>query len=358
MDSKNDKGNNNKNKINIIQQDKKDKCNNNNENGINIIKEDNDIKENKQDNYLNEYEELIDYEYNEKGELINKKSKKKCKKLSKKDYELVGLYVKIYVEHYLISKFNLTILYVPNKNVSPDFSKRDDNQAQCKILITKDFYSNPKCLLLIQGTGGVRLGQWSRSVCINENLDLGTMAPYLDKAIKNNLSVIIFNPNERNDFMYEHKKIGEFNSMQKHCLYVYQNIVKPNENIKEIYIVAHSKGGECAVEILLNNKEDLLNGKIKKIAFTDSAHGNNYKNLGREELQKFRQISRNYVCSTKPAGNFILGFETAKKGVNSYSAGHNKHEYTSGTAISEVFKFLFSNENKQKSRSVFKFRHK
>ena len=48
---------------------------------------------------------------------------------NKKDYELVGLYVKIYVEHYLISKFNLTILYVPNKNASPDFSKRDDNQA-------------------------------------------------------------------------------------------------------------------------------------------------------------------------------------------------------------------------------------
>ena len=58
-----------------------------------------------------------------------------------------------------------------------------------------------------------------------------------------------------------------------------------------------------------NNKyiEDLLYNKIKKIAFTDSAHGNNYKNLQFEGLKIFRQISRNYVCSTKPVGTFISG---------------------------------------------------
>ena len=327
-------------------------------NNENVINFQNNFEDQENEIILKEFEDSINYKYNQKGELINRKTSKKCQKLSPKEYELVCIYVKKYVENYLIKKFNLTTLYVPNKNIPTDFSIRDDTQAQCKILTTKDFPTNPKCLLLIQGTGGVRLGQWSRSVCINENLDLGTMGPYIDKAIKNNLSVLIFNPNERNDFAYDKNKIEEFSTMQKHCLYVYCNIIRTNPNIKEIYIVAHSKGGECAVELLIYNIDELLSGKIKKIAFTDSAHGNNYKTLGSEGLQKFRQISRNYICSPKPAGTFIMGFETAKKGVSCYSSGHTKHEYTSGTAISEVFKFLLSNEIKQKSKSSNKFQHK
>jgi hypothetical protein len=256
----------------------------------------------------------------------------------------------------LISKFNLATLYVPNSNINPDYYKRDDTQAQCKILITKDFPTNSKCLMIIQGTGPAKLGQWARSVCINENLKIGSMAPYLENAIKNKFSVIIFNPNERYDFLYEHKKIEEFDSMINHCLYVYGNIVKKNININELYIVAHSKGGECTIEILLEFIEDLLYGKIKKIAFTDSAHGNNYKRLEMEGLKIFRQISRNYICSTKPAGTFISGFENSKKGVNSYSSGSNIHEYTSGYAVSEIFKFFTAGEKNNKSKSTMKFK--
>ena len=215
-----------------------------------------------------ELENLIDYKYNENGELVNKKTGKKCGMLNKQEYDLVGMYVQKYVENLIINKFDLDILYVPNKE-NNNFEKRDEEIAQCKILTTKDFKTNPKCLILIQGTGVVRLGQWARSVCINENLNLGTMIPYVDKAIKNNYSVIIMNPNERKDFKTE-KIIEEFKTMEKHSVYVYNNIIKNNKNIIEIYIVAHSMGGECTVEILLNNKEDLMNKRIKKIAFTDS----------------------------------------------------------------------------------------
>ena len=322
------------------------------EDNINVIKDKNDDK--KDINLLNELEKLVNYKFNDKGELINKITSKKCQKLDFQEYELVGIYVQKYIELYLISKFNLTTLYVPNQNDNPNFTIRDDTQAQCKILITKDFQINPKCLVLIQGSGAVRLGQWTRSVCINENLQIGAMGPYIEKAIKNNLSIIILNPNERYDFIDERNKIKEFDTMQKHCLYVYNNIIKKNKNIKEIYIVAHSKGGECALEILLNNLKDLLNGKIKKIAFIDSAHGDSFKKLGNEGLKIFRTISRNYICSTKPAGTFLGSYEKAKKGVNFYSSGHNKHEYTSGTAISEVFKFICSNTKNNKIKSSYK----
>ena len=301
------------------------------------------IEEEKKERDVSELEEQIDYKYNEKGELIHKQTGQKCGNLNFKEYQLVGMYVQKYVEKSLIEKFNLITLYVPNTN-STDFTKRDESHAQCKILITKDFSTNPKCLMLIQGTGAVRLGQWARSVCINDNIYIGSMIPYVEKAIKNNFSVIIYNPNERKDFEDNEKIIKEFRTMEQHSVYVYNNIVKTNENIKEIYIVAHSMGGSCTVDILLNNKQDLLNGKIKKIAFTDSVHGENYKKLGKEGIEIFRNISRNYVGSEKPAGEFVRDYSTSYGGVDCYSSGHSKHVYTSGYAIEEVFKF-FNSEN-------------
>ena len=301
------------------------------------------VKKIKKERKVNELEKLIDYKYNDKGELLHKKTQKKCGKLSQQEYDLVGLYVQSFVENLIITKFDLNILYVPNKE--NNYQNRDETIPQCKILTTKDFSTNPKCLILIQGTGVVRLGQWARSVCINENLRLGTMIPYVEKAIENNYSVIIMNPNERKDFKTE-EEIKEFNTMEKHSVYVYNNIIKKNDNIKDIYIVAHSMGGECTVEILLNNKEDLINGKIKKIAFTDSVHGDDYLKLGKECVEIFRKISRNYIGSDKPAGVFVRDYTTSYGGVDCYSSGHKKHEYTSGTAIEEIFKYFSENLNK------------
>ena len=323
------------------------KIENNKEQKMGIEKEENKKeKENKEEKKpkkemeINELEELINYKYNEKGELVHKTTGAKCGRVNtQKEYELVGEYVEKYIEIKLIETFNLVKLYVPNNN-STDFTKRDENQSQCKILTSQDFPTNPKCLMLIQGTGAVRLGQWARSVCINENIYLGSMIPYVKKALENKWSIIIYNPNERRDFINKYNIIKEFPTMEKHSLYVYNNIVKTNNNIKEIYIVAHSMGGECTVQILLDNKEDLLSGKIKKIAFTDSVHGSSYNKLGKEGIDKFREMSRNDICSDEPAGEFIRSYEKAYGGVNCYSSGHNRHEYTSGFAIEEIFKFF------------------
>ena len=155
-------------------------------------KKEKERKSPKKEKSISELEKLIDYKYNENGELINKKTGQKCGKLNKQEYDLVGIYVQKYVENLIIKTFDLNILYVPNHNPNPDFLIRDESIPQCKILTTKDFPTNPKCLILIQGTGVVRLGQWARSVCINENLNIGTMIPYVNKAIDNKFSVIIF----------------------------------------------------------------------------------------------------------------------------------------------------------------------
>ena len=301
---------------------------------------------------LNELEAEINYKYNEKGELLHKVTGQKVGKLEKEEYELIGNYVEKYVEQFLIQKFNLITLYVPNET-SNDFSKRDESQAQCKILTTQDFPTNPKCLIIIQGAGPVRLGQWARSLCINDNLNIGTMLPYIENAIKNNMSVIIFNPNQKTDFMDDTKPIKLFPDHEKHSLYVYDKIVKSNKNIKEIYIVAHSVGGDCTLEILFANMNDLLKRKIKKIAFTDTVHGEEYKKLGNKGIKIFRKISRNYVTSDKPLGEFVRDFNNCRGGINCYSSGHRRHEYTSGYAVDEIFKYFNSNESDEKDCRIF-----
>jgi hypothetical protein len=313
---------------------------------------DKNINSQKKYKTLNELEDEIDYKYNEKGELLHKVTGEKVGKLEKKEYELIGSYVEKYVEHFLIQKFNLITLYVPNET-SNDFSKRDESQAQCKILTTQDFPINPKCLIIIQGAGPVRLGQWARSICINDNLNIGTMSPYIENAIKSNMSVIIFNPNQKTDFMDDTKPIKKFPDHEKHSVYVYDKIVKSNKNIKEIYIVAHSVGGDCTLEILFNNMNDLLKGKIKKIAFTDTLHREEYQKLGSKGIKIFRKISRNYVTSDKPLGEFVRDFNNCRGGINCYSSGHRRHEYTSGYAVEEIFKFFNSNEKDEKNCQIF-----
>jgi hypothetical protein len=54
-------------------------------------------------------------------------------------------------------------------------------------------------LILIQGTGAMRAGIWARSVCLNENLELGSMLPLIDAAQKQNMPVLVMNPNLSRD---------------------------------------------------------------------------------------------------------------------------------------------------------------
>jgi hypothetical protein len=65
------------------------------------------------------------------------------------------------------------------------------------------------------------------------------------------MAVIIFNPNERTD-PRNNKEINMFSTMEKHCHYVWENVVEKFSKAKEIYFVSHSMGGYCTVDIFKN----------------------------------------------------------------------------------------------------------
>jgi hypothetical protein len=195
----------------------------------------------------------------------------------------------------MLSKYNLTTLWVPlnrqtRNNIQTSFH-HSGTIPQCDIYASPDFFTNEERLLcLIQGTGNVRAGIWARSVCINESLELGSVLPFLDDAVKNKMSVIVFNPNERKDPITG-KTIPEFVTMERHCLWVWNNIVKKYSKAKEIYIVAHSMGGYCTVDLVKVFTDDLNDGLIKRIAFTDSVHSTRCRILDKKTLANLQKVS-------------------------------------------------------------------
>lgn len=77
-----------------------------------------------------------------------------------------------------------------------------DDEPTSFIYLSPDALSNPsKLLVLIQGSGVVRAGQWARRLIINQDLDSGTQIPFITRAMavgtqkKNENGVILLEAN-------------------------------------------------------------------------------------------------------------------------------------------------------------------
>ena len=108
--------------------------------------------------------------------------------------------------------------------------------------------SKKTALVLIQGTGAVRAGQWARSVCINASNELGSMLPQVDWAVNvKEYSVLVMNPNLSND-----EKTGEqipfCRNMQEHAVFVWEKYIL-DSGFENILVIAHSAGGGCLKSI-------------------------------------------------------------------------------------------------------------
>jgi len=128
----------------------------------------------------------------------------------------------------------------------------------------------------------------------------------------------------------------------EHCLYVWDNII--NECVaSQIAIVAHSAGGYGTYN-LLQKRYEAVNSRVSCVAFTDSVHDVGASD-GKLIKAFFQKKCKNWVCSDKPAGEFIAKpfYDCIK-----VSAGHMKHEYTSGYAIDSVFEFIVEKTSETK----------
>jgi len=213
-------------------------------------------------------------------------------------------------------------------------------------------------MLLIQGSGAVRPGQWARALCINESLKTGSIIPYLTRAISDGYGVIVFNPNQNYVIKETKKNKLDFLSTAKpipmagltiskqpipgndspvnHTLYVWDNFCEKTV-ASQLVIVAHSAGGYCTTN-LLRERENRILPRLKAIAFTDSGVSV-YKDESAAIVKFLKKFAINFVASSTP-----LDTKVPERGeaCPSISSGHEKHENTSQSAIVSVFKLLNS----------------
>ncbi|KAL2079696.1 hypothetical protein ACEWY4_025440 [Coilia grayii] len=129
--------------------------------------------------------EEFEYAFNDRGQLRHTKTgeafvfnyREDLHRWNQKRYEALGEIITQYVYERLEEECNLT------REILPVDATEDEPKSF--IYLSEDALTNPdKLLVLIQGSGVVRAGQWARRLIINEDMDSGSQLPFIKRAIE------------------------------------------------------------------------------------------------------------------------------------------------------------------------------
>jgi hypothetical protein len=134
------------------------------------------------------------------------------------------------------------------------------------------------------------------------------------------------NPNYNKDPI-SGKKIPLNGTMTAHANHVWKNYVE-TAGFKNILVIAHSAGGYCLESIQMNFAASFYKS-VRKIAITDSSVINK-NNLTMKQTEFMREHAVHYVKSLEPVGAPLTRRRLANETCPIVSAGHPKHEYTTG----------------------------
>lgn len=292
----------------------------------------------------------FNYVFNEKGQLTTRDGAFSYHYVSETHYVWLGMLIQKEIERLMVERFGLVEHRLPAQN-------SNTGGPTTSIFASPDVAQREHLTLLIQGSGAVRAGQWSRALCLNEGLEIGSILPYLEQAKQRNWGVVVFNPNNCSEFIPDDvalagldpsrywfnpskavkipgktRSIPGHEAPEKHVICVYDEFVA-RAACRSINIVAHSFGGVCTMA-LLNARPHILK-KLRAIAFTDSVHSAGRRD-SKEAMDFLKSNAVNWVRSPKPLDTP----EPSREGTRCVSAGHADHEWTSGTSIASVFAFL------------------
>uniref|UniRef100_W5M0J2 ARB2 cotranscriptional regulator A n=1 Tax=Lepisosteus oculatus TaxID=7918 RepID=W5M0J2_LEPOC len=327
--------------------------------------------------------EEFEYAFNEKGQLRHIKTgepfvfnyREDLHRWNQKRYEALGEIVTQYVYELLEKECNMT------KEILPVDATAEEPKSF--IFLSRDALSNPdRLLVLIQGSGVVRAGQWSRRLIINEDLDSGTQIPFIRRAVEEGHGVMVLNPNEnylevekpgapaqpspdssdepaekrerkderesrrRRDFYEKYRNpqkereteqipIRDNSSPEEHAIYVWDNFISKSA-AKKIFFVAHSYGGLSFVELMIQREAEVKN-RVCAVAMTDSVHNLWHQEAGKSILEWMQEHCCNWVSSAEPLDTPV---ETMLPDCPRVSAGTERHELTSWKSFHSIFKFL------------------
>uniref|UniRef100_A0A3B4DA91 Arb2 domain-containing protein n=1 Tax=Pygocentrus nattereri TaxID=42514 RepID=A0A3B4DA91_PYGNA len=290
--------------------------------------------------------EEFEYTFNEHGQLRHTTTgdpfvfnyKEDLHRWNQKRYEALGEIITQYVYECLEKDCKL------RKEMLPVDATEDEPKSF--IYLSEDALTNAdKLLVLIQGSGVVRVGQWARRLIINEDLNSGTQIPFINRAMKEGYGVIVLNPNEnflevekvpeaeqsapdtsdepaekrerkeeregkkKKDFYEKYRNpqkereteripIRENSSPEEHTLYVWDHFISKSL-AENIFVVAHSYGGLSFVELLIQ-REDEVKSHVSAVAMTDSVHNVWHQEANRSIQEWLKERCCNWVSSSEP----------------------------------------------------------
>lgn len=290
---------------------------------------------------------LKDFGYSYVDGELRSESGKPFHFINQNHYEALGDAVIPELYNIMETKYHFKRVLLPVDSV-PD-------EPTIPIFVSENAMTAETLIFLLQGSGAVRPGMWARALCINNSLNVGSIFPYIEQCQQRGWGVVVLNPNEnyaeaapqwsKADFLTTEKRGGQAEKRarirengrpQSHTVYMWDHFAAPSQ-AKQIGIVAHSAGGACT-SYLLEQRLESMNERLRVVAFTDAV------GVGSDQqgpADWLAQNSVNFVTSTKPLGTPLK----VPAQVPCVSAGHEKHEWTSGIAITEVFKLLDQHMN-------------
>ncbi|XP_077456324.1 cotranscriptional regulator ARB2A homolog isoform X2 [Stigmatopora argus] len=288
--------------------------------------------------------EEFEYAFNEHGQLRHTKTgehfifnaREDLHRWNQKRYEALGEIVTQYVYELLEKKCNMTRAIIPVDATA--------DEPSSFIYLSPNALSNPsKLLVLIQGSGVVRAGQWARRLIINQDLDSGTQVPFITRAMEEGFSVIVLNPNE-NHLEVEKSSKSSTSSTTEHFDEPVEKKErkddKEGKKRREFYEKYRNPQKEMETEripIRMNHRETEVRNKVCAVALTDSAHSMWLQDTGKSTQDWLQQHCCNWVSSSEPLDTPLDSMLTDCPRV---SAGTERHELTSWMSFESIFRFF------------------
>lgn len=266
----------------------------------------------------------LGYFFDDENVLRTKSDNEKFKFTTQEAYEDLGEAVEEEVYRLLEKRCNLN--RIPLKPENSDVSDEDVSF----VFLSKNYKNAKKMLVLMHGSGVVRAGQWARRLIINENLECGTQIPFIERAQANGWAVLVLNTN-LNETQEEDLKFS--GTPAQHANLAFKLFVD-GSNLKEVFVVAHSRGGYDLSCVLKTRGSD---DRIKKVCLTDSPYFQ-FPSLSTERTTPL------YAINFLARGNYsskdydIKPYQTGR--VANLYAGTQIHEWSSHCAIDAIFKFF------------------
>uniref|UniRef100_A0A673FQF6 Protein FAM172A n=1 Tax=Sinocyclocheilus rhinocerous TaxID=307959 RepID=A0A673FQF6_9TELE len=295
---------------------------------------------------LNFPETLDEFEYtfNEHGQLRHIHTgepfvfnyKEDLHRWNQKRYEALGEIITKYVYERLENDCNL------KKEILPVDATEDEPKSF--IYMSEDALTNPeKIMVLIQGSGVVRAGQWARRLIINEDLNSGTQIPFINRAKEEGYGVIVLNPNENS---LEVEKVPDPankpspDASDEPAEKRERKEERENKKKKDFYEKYRNPQKEREMEhipIRMIQREAEVKNHVRAVAMTDSVHNVWHQEANKSIRDWLREHCCNWVSSPEPLDTLV---DPMLNDCPRVSAGTEKHELTSWKSFHSIFKFF------------------